>query len=458
MTEIEDDLQHRPLYTQVCWFIRLRWFAAIAILSGGIINVSWLSWYQFNLQIFFTGVFILAYNLILRVLIARHVVTPTNRLSLISSAWIQIILDLGCLSMLTCWTGVWFSPLLGFFVFHMVFASLLLPQIMAWGAAAVAMSMLFGTFWATGNWPLIYQHYSIAIGWVATLIITVYIANQITMSLRRQRRRLVRKNRRIRQMTMRLKKQQLAMIQQEKMVAMGQMAAGIAHEIANPLASMDSVLQLMKRHPEVPRPGAVKTLSEQVGRVNQIIRQMTEFAHPNDSDGQVLPMNEIVEGALHMVRFDRRIKRVKVICDLNNPSSGSFCAFPQALQQVLVNLIMNALAALEDKDEPILRLSTACIDKFCHITVGDTGSGIEAQHLDRIFEPFFTTKPLGKGTGLGLSISYNLIQKLGGSIEVESVVGKGTTFYIKLPANKVSGLEPCCDKYSETESSEIIAK
>jgi C4-dicarboxylate-specific signal transduction histidine kinase len=233
-------------------------------------------------------------------------------------------------------------------------------------------------------------------------------------------------------MTATLKQQQQAMIQHEKMVAMGQMAAGVTHEIANPLASMDSLLQLMLRKPDRVRPEALQTLREQIGRINQIIAQMKTFAHPADMQQQTVALNEVVDQSLHMLRFDARLKQVTVE-RVFSPDAGSLPLLPQALQQVLVNLIINALDAMSNTAQPTLTIRTERREGWCLIEVADNGTGISPEHMGRLFEPLFTTKPVGKGTGLGLSISYSLVQKQGGSISVHSQPENGTRFTIRLP-------------------------
>jgi two-component system NtrC family sensor kinase len=106
---------------------------------------------------------------------------------------------------------------------------------------------------------------------------------------------------------------------------------------------------------------------------------------------------------------------------------------PHAIEQVMVNLVLNALDALDGSTGPRLEIRTRSDADACIIEIADNGRGIEPAHLDRIFEPFFTTKPVGQGTGLGLSISFSLIQKHGGEMTVQSTVGQGTTFTIRLP-------------------------
>jgi two-component system NtrC family sensor kinase len=217
------------------------------------------------------------------------------------------------------------------------------------------------------------------------------------------------------------------------MIAMGQMAAGVTHEITNPLASIDSVLQLAQRHPDRVKPQTLQTLREQVQRINQIIRQMKTFAHPAEMAAQTLPLNAVVEQALDMLRFDPRMKNVEIQREYD-PATGAIVLWPQAIEQVLVNLITNALDAMAESSARVLGVRTRRRDGWCVIEISDTGHGIDPQHMPRLFEPFFTTKPVGQGTGLGLSISYSLMQKQGGSISARSKPGRGSTFILRLPA------------------------
>jgi len=426
------------LESQLHWLIGLRWVAAIAVMAASLIDYRWLRWYQPHaVQGLMLGGIVFTYNIVLwQILKWASATLPRGGKKiqfLLMLAWVQLLLDLGCLTLLTIWTGGTHSPLAGFFVFHMVCASLLLPRTMAYAGATVALAMLGAGLRLTGQWPKNHQEYLSWIGAVLTLILTVYLANHITGSLRKQRRRLIRQNKHIRAISAQLQRQHQALVQHEKMVALGQMAAGMTHEIANPLASMDSVLQLMQRRPERLRPESIVTLREQVERINQIIRQMKTFAHPAEMQRQSLPLNDIIEQSLSMVRFDSRVKRISIDKHLD-PNAGSLSLLPQALQQVLVNLIINAMDAMADVEAPKLTLRTERRDGWCVIEVADNGHGIRAEHMDRLFEPFFTTKPVGKGTGLGLSISYSLVQKQGGSISVRSQPGKGTAFMIRLPA------------------------
>jgi C4-dicarboxylate-specific signal transduction histidine kinase len=230
------------------------------------------------------------------------------------------------------------------------------------------------------------------------------------------------------------RRQQRALTQHEKMVALGQMAAGISHEIANPLASMDSVLQLLQRKPEKMSAESVSTLREQVARITRIIQQMKEFAHPDEKPQRqhTLPLDEVIAQSVKMLQFDPRARRVKLETILS-PDVALVPVVGQAIEQVLLNLMMNALDALDDASEPMLTVRTHYRAGHCVIEVSDNGQGIRPEHMRRLFEPFFTTKPLGKGTGLGLSISYSLVRKLGGDLSARSEPGRGSTFTVRLP-------------------------
>jgi C4-dicarboxylate-specific signal transduction histidine kinase len=324
----------------------------------------------------------------------------------------------------------------------MVFASLLLRQLMAYGGAALSVLMLSGGLYLTGQLPHLaarptassLQGYGALAGWLVMLTMTVYVANHITRSLHEHRRRLLVQNARIRRMSSQLRRQRQAMAQSEKMVALGQMAAGVAHEIANPLACLDSMLQLAQRKPDRASPDTIIKLREQVGRINQIVQQMTRFAHPDQTAFAVVSVAQVVESALQMVRFDHRIRGVELRQEIA-ADAGSIRVQPHALEQVLLNFMINALDAMEGRPAPRLEIRAWRHNGECFIQVGDNGSGIPPEHIDRIFEPFFTTKPVGRGTGLGLSISYSLIRGHGGQIDVDSAPEAGARFTIRLPAS-----------------------
>ena len=421
---------------QVAWVVRLRWIAGGVIVVGGLIDQFWLHVYGRGWAMAAVGAAVLLYNVFFRAALRS---ARKNRVGY-ALVWGQMVADMLCLAFLVSWSGGYTSPLRGFFVFHMVFASLLLPRAMAFGIAAVAIVLVEGMLLLSnrdgggiaglGAGTAL----GVAIGWAVTLLATVYLASRIARDLRRKRRRLARQNRRIERMSQRLQAQQQAMAQQEKMVALGQMAAGVAHEVANPLASMDGLLQLLERRPQKISADNLARLREQVARINQIVRQLTSFARPTEGEAEWVQanLNDVVIRALEVLRFDTRLKRVTVAKTLDE-KLPALRMHPPALEQVVVNLVINACDAMEQVAAPKLELKTEARDGCVELSITDNGAGIDSAVIARIFEPFFTTKPVGKGTGLGLSISYSLVRKHGGDIEVSSTPGKGTRMQVRLP-------------------------
>lgn len=421
------------LFAQQSWVTRLRWLAGSIVVLGGIIESAWLHWYGTGAYIAGVGGVILGYNVVFLLLSKRMAGQPraASQDTLYALVWTQIIADLVCLTLLTELTGDYASPVRALFVLHMVFASLLLNRMRAFGVALAAIGMVESTLLMFAGRTPTRIEVAAGLGWDLTLLATVYLASRLTQSLRQQRRRLLVQNRRIRAMSGRLRKQQQLMIQQEKMIAMGQMAAGVAHEVANPLASMDGLLQLLERRPEKVTTENIGRLREQIARITGIVRQLTDFSHPG-GDWVVGNLNDIITKALNVLQFDRRLKRVKLEKDLDG-SIPPMRLQPAALEQVVINMTINAADAMDGVEAPVLKVRTVRVGEEAVLTISDNGLGMPKEVQDHIFEPFFTTKPVGKGTGLGLSISYSLIRKHAGRIEVKSVLQQGTTFEIHLP-------------------------
>ncbi|MFO0832613.1 MAG: ATP-binding protein [Phycisphaerales bacterium] len=423
----------RLLYSETRWLMRLRWAAGVVMIVLGAAHWVWLHVYTITYEPVLMGAAILAVNALLLAALRRTPRIATSIPDLITFGSIQIHLDLLCLTLLSVWTGGVHSPVLPAYFFHMIFASLLQPRTRAYAIAIVAVGGLSLGLWLQDLWPQTRAEVVHLSAWILTLMVTVYLTDRIARSLYIRERARTRQLDRIRALTATLRAQQDSLIQTEKMVAMGQLAAGLAHEITNPLASMDSVLQLMQRRPESPRPDAVATLREQVQRILRIVRQLTSYAHPGRGRIETLPVNEVVRSSLDMLAFNRKMERVTIDCVLDD-HTGSALINPQALQQVLVNLLVNAFDATAAHPTPHVTIRTRRDGTHCLIEVADNGSGIAPEHQARLFEPFFTTKPVGQGTGLGLSICARLIKEQDGHITVHSTHGQGATFTIRLPA------------------------
>jgi signal transduction histidine kinase len=233
-----------------------------------------------------------------------------------------------------------------------------------------------------------------------------------------------------------LKMSRVRMAQREKMVALGQMAAGIAHEIGNPLTSLSSVVQYLQRKITDPQLQELcRVVEHHVGRISAILRRMLNHARPATSEYTWVNVNEVVESALSLIRFDQRAAAV-TITDARNAELPMVWLNPQNLEQCLLNIMINALDAMEAKGagyDHQLDLVKAVQDEVVEIRIRDTGIGMSPEVCRRAFESFFTTKEISKGTGLGLFISYNLIREIDGTIELASEPGVGTTVILRMP-------------------------
>lgn len=418
------------LHLPLRWLVNLRWLAGGAVIVGGLANALWLRWYPYPWALVGCGAVILAYNALLRRLLRAP---GRRRVGIVTQAWIHILTDLLLLSLLVMCTGAAESPLLGFFVFHMVFASLLLSPRAAYACAAAAIVLMAATAALHEGTPPTRSDWLRLIGWAVTLLLTVYLTGYITARLRRHRQQLVARNRRVRGLVDRLRQQQMAMIQHEKAVTMGHMAAGVAHEIANPLASMDSLLQLMKRNEKHLTTEKVDTLRHQIDRIKITVRHMTDFAHPTEFQWRMVPINDLVDSGLELVRFDHRLRQVKLEKHYT-PRNCKVRVQAHAVQQVLVNVMLNAMDALADRPDARITVRTLCEGRGPTVQIADNGPGVGPAVRSELFEPFFTTKPVGKGTGLGLTICAQLMRRQGGDIELVDNDGGGATFRITLPA------------------------
>jgi two-component system NtrC family sensor kinase len=267
-----------------------------------------------------------------------------------------------------------------------------------------------------------------------------------------------------------LKATQSHMLQTEKMASIGQLAAGVAHEINNPIGFVTSNLgtlgkyaeRLVKFQSELSQlliqhapPEAIKKLDtlradlridhvvkdisslvaeslDGTNRVARIVSDLKVFSRTDHEDLKRSDLNACIETAINIVWNELKYK-VELIREFSQ--LPEIDCYPQKLSQVFMNLLVNASHAIDKQGR--ITVATRSDGTSATITIADTGCGIEESHRARIFEPFFTTKEVGKGTGLGLSISYDIIKKHGGEITVQSEVGKGTTFTITLPLTVV---------------------
>jgi two-component system NtrC family sensor kinase len=224
----------------------------------------------------------------------------------------------------------------------------------------------------------------------------------------------------------------------EKMAAVGALAAGVAHEIGNPIAAMSGVLQEMVNQQEAghsPRADGVKLtiLQTQIQRLSAITREISGFAAPQPIERQLLDLNGLVRTTSGLMGYDKRMSRVSLRLNLDSQLPAIYGVADQ-LTQVIMNLLINAADALStraDGSREIALRSELTGNQVC-FTVTDNGEGMDRETLDRAFEAFYTTKK-SKGTGLGLSLCYSIINGHGGTIEIDSTPGQGTQVRILLP-------------------------
>jgi len=220
----------------------------------------------------------------------------------------------------------------------------------------------------------------------------------------------------------------------EKQVSIGRLAAGVAHEINNPLTAILSLSSLILKHlPENdPRREDLQIIVDETTRCKNIVRSLLDFARERPMEKQIADINDIVKSSLTLTEKYESMDKTNIELHLSEKPLYVYVDTKQ-IQQVLINLLLNAAEACEKDGRIEITTEEDSSTSFVHIIVQDNGRGIPKEHIDRIFEPFFTTKGSGKGTGLGLSVSLSIIRKHEGNIEIESTEGKGTKVIVILP-------------------------
>ena len=219
----------------------------------------------------------------------------------------------------------------------------------------------------------------------------------------------------------------------EKMAELGKLAAGMVHELNTPLSVIVSAAQMILREDDLSdfSREMVERIDQEVQRLSQFTKGLLSFARREEGPATEADLNQLLREVMAFLRYEAQKRSVTVIEELDY-HLPTILADGNLLKQIFINLVMNALQAMETGGALLLRTAVPD-DRSVEIQIADTGTGINDDTLARIFEPFFTTKKAGAGTGLGLFITRTIVERLGGRITVQSVVGEGTTFTVTFP-------------------------
>jgi PAS domain S-box-containing protein len=222
-------------------------------------------------------------------------------------------------------------------------------------------------------------------------------------------------------------------VRSQKMETFGTLAAGIAHEVGNPLTSISSLVQVVQRQSEDDFvQEKLELVKNQINRIAKIIRELVDFSRPSTHEVKEVSINLVVREALNIVQYGKKARSIKFNVALEENMPFVLAVHDQVLQ-VFLNILMNAVDASMGNPDSSISIMTKQSDEKVEISISDNGTGIAEHHLGKVFDPFFTTKEVGKGTGLGLWVSLGIIRNFGGDIHVESELGKGTTFNVRMP-------------------------
>jgi len=218
----------------------------------------------------------------------------------------------------------------------------------------------------------------------------------------------------------------------ERLAAMGTLAAGVAHEVNNPLASISSLVQMLRSQngSDASAKDKLDLISTQIERITQVTRDLTDFARIRPAARTAVNINDVVDASLRLASFDSEFHKLNVELEKSDVMA-TLLADGDQLQQVVLNLLLNSRDAMPDGGT--LKISTYQTAEHICIEVRDGGTGIDESARNQIFDPFFTTKPTGKGTGLGLAVCYGIVTAHDGRIDVEQNTDGGSTFVVRLP-------------------------
>jgi signal transduction histidine kinase len=253
-------------------------------------------------------------------------------------------------------------------------------------------------------------------------------------SLQRHLTHLAEEKQRLEETNCRLQETQQQLLQSERLAAVGKLAARVAHEVNNPLAIIKTAICILRNQSAEDdlTKGHLQTIEEEINRIARILRELLDFSRPNPIE-QMIDVNAVIQSLEFLLAQNLQERQIALSVMLD-PAVPQVQMSPDHLKQVLFNLVRNAEDAMPNGGH--LRIQTIPADAGLEVSIADTGCGIAAEHIPYLFDPFFTTKADQGGMGLGLSVLYGIIKNAHGRIEVESEVGKGSTFRVILPTCK----------------------
>jgi len=411
------------------WLVAVRWLACVSVFAVVWVTSSALRVVDDPVPLYCVGCVMVGYNVLFR-LNQRNWAAGERDIE--RNMFLQISLDLIALTALLYFSDLPRNPFLFFFVFHMIIASMYLPGRIPYSIAAMATVLVGGVLVLEyqGVIPPVSVRLSAhpvdplptglyMLGLFVALASTLWITVYFTTSIRRY-----------------VDRAHAELRQKEKMLGIGQLVAGIAHQIANPL---DGIQNCLRRVGERVKDDArlteyVHLMNEALERIERTAKRVQAFARPRGITLQSTDVNKAVESTLQVLGTTYHPSiRIETVLGNVPPVQGD----PYTLQEVLFNLCTNALVAMPDggtltlRTQALGRKDEDQMDSVA-IEVSDTGMGIPRSRLEKIFEPFYTTRADSGGTGLGLGLCRMLISEMGGRIEVRSTLNHGTTFTVVL--------------------------
>jgi len=431
------ELPRKNIRESARWLVSLRWAACACVFA-----VVWLAAEVFRvlddpLPLYLVGFGMIAYNFLLYLRTRGD--EPADAGAAARGIILQIALDLAAMTLLLYFSDITRNPFIFFFVFHMIIGSILLPGRIPYLIAMLASVMVGAVFLLEyfGLAPVHPLHFAgtaaqrpdgtyllgLFIAFSSTLAITVYFTTSIQCYVQRARDEIR---------------------QKEKIIGIGQLVAGFAHQISNPLDGLQNCLDSISASPHV---GEDPKLAEYVemmrgalARIERIARRLQEFARPHGIRFSTFDLDSAVEEVLMLLQ--RADDRGGITVVFERGGVGLVRGDLYAVQEVVFHLCTNAFAAMPEGGKLTIRTRLVCPggpSGFACVEVTDTGSGIPPDQLENVFEPFFTTRSKQGGTGLGLWICDMLISEMGGRIEAESEPGRGSTFRVVLPRADSTG-------------------